>query len=313
MNTATYQPPVSKLLTYGSCPDVDRRVPDPERDRLVEQILAAEPGKLDQSLLSQLKPSYKFESWPNYLDELGITSEHVPELIRMATDEVLNYADSDSVEVWAPVHAWRCLGFLKAEEAVEPLLGLFVGEEYADWTREEIPWVLGMIGESAIAPTALFLAGRKNDDWDRASAIAALEHIAVLHPSLKESCIKRVASQLADFEYNSESLNAFLVSTLIELEAVSKAALIERVYRTGEIDDSVCGTWATVQIELGLAKEEDFDPSELEPEYRWFPPELDSKLKLLAEGDLEPPEKKPSQALGFGSKSNSSKKKKKRK
>ncbi len=312
MAMATYQPPVSNLLTYGSCLDVDRRVSDPERDRLRKQILSAEPGKLDKSLLSQLKPFYRFESWPNYLCELEITAEHIPELIRMATDDELNYADSDSVEVWAPIHAWRCLGLLKAEAAVEPLLSLFVGEEDADWTREEIPWVLGMIGESAIAPTALFLASRKNNEWDRAAAIQALEQIAVLHPALKESCIKRVASQLADFEYNSESLNAFLVSTLIELEAVSKAALIERVYRNGEIDDSVCGTWATVQIELGLAKEEDFDPSELEPEYRWFPPELDSKLKLLAEGDLEPPKQKSSQAVGFGSKTHSSKKKKRK-
>ncbi len=283
--------------------EVDKSVPDPERDRIVKQILLAGPGKATRELVSQIKPSRKFESWPNYLEELRITSEHIPELIQMATDEALNYADSDSVKVWAPIHAWRCLGFLKAEAAVEPLLSLFTGEEFADWTREEVPWVLGMIGESAIAPVALFLANRKNDDWDRIAMIAVFEHTALLYPELKERCIKRVASQLADFRHNSEEVNAFLVSALVELEAVSKANLIERVYANGEIDDSVCGTWASVQIDLGLAKEEDFDPSELEPEYHWVPPT--SRITHKAEPvGLELParsaKKKTPQAKGFG-------------
>ncbi len=303
MDSAVYQSPVSALLTYGSCSEVDKSKPDPERDRIIKQISLAGPGNATRELVSQLKPFRKFESWPNYLEEIGITSEHISGLIEMVTDEALNYADSDSVEVWAPVHAWRCLGFLKAEAAVEPLLSLFTGEEFADWTREEVPWVLGMIGESAIAPVALFLANRKNDDWDRVAMIAVFEHTALLYPELKERCIKRVASQLADFRYNSEEVNAFLVSALVELEAVSKANLIERVYANGEIDDSVCGTWASVQIDLGLAKEEDFDPSELEPEYHWVPPT--SRITNKAEPvGLELPAKsakKTPQAKGFGS------------
>jgi hypothetical protein len=42
--------------------------------------------------------------WPDYL-QLGLASEHVPELIRMAIDEDLHFADTNSLEVWAPVHA----------------------------------------------------------------------------------------------------------------------------------------------------------------------------------------------------------------
>lgn len=57
-------------------------------------------------------------NWPNY-QELGLTQEYIPELIRMATDEELNWADPDSLEVWAPIHAWRALGQLRAEEARE--------------------------------------------------------------------------------------------------------------------------------------------------------------------------------------------------
>ena len=42
------------------------------------------------------------EPWPDYL-ELGFSGEHVPELIRMATDDGLNNAGQDSLEVWAPL------------------------------------------------------------------------------------------------------------------------------------------------------------------------------------------------------------------
>ena len=95
--TTTYSSPVDKLLTYGDCRD--------------------------------------FREWPDYL-ELGLTQEHIPELIRMGTDEELNWADSDSLEVWAPVHAWRALGQLQAEEAIEPLMNLFHELEDSDWAGE---------------------------------------------------------------------------------------------------------------------------------------------------------------------------------
>jgi hypothetical protein len=57
------------------------------------------------------------ESWVNF-DDLGITTEHAPELIRMVCDSRFNGADSESLEVWAPLHAWRALGHLRAEAAV---------------------------------------------------------------------------------------------------------------------------------------------------------------------------------------------------
>ncbi|MFL5700423.1 MAG: hypothetical protein ACJ797_25370, partial [Ktedonobacteraceae bacterium] len=68
MGTTDYPPPVDKLLTYGK----------PE--------------------LSEA------EDWPNYL-ELGFTPEHIPDLIRLATDKELNEGDLESLEVWSPVHA----------------------------------------------------------------------------------------------------------------------------------------------------------------------------------------------------------------
>ena len=63
------------------------------------------------------------KDWLDYAS-LGITSEHIPALIQLATDS--RYLDdaSEGSEGWAPIHAWRALGQLKSVEAVEPLLGL---------------------------------------------------------------------------------------------------------------------------------------------------------------------------------------------
>jgi hypothetical protein len=116
-----YSPPVDRLLTYGDC----------------------QPGR----------------EWPDYL-QLGLTSEHVSELIRMATDEDLHFADTESLEVWAPVHAWRALGQLRAEAAIQPLSALLArtAEDLEDdWTPEELPYVFAEIGPAAIPELTAFL------------------------------------------------------------------------------------------------------------------------------------------------------------
>ena len=39
---------------------------------------------------------------------------------------------------------------------------------------------------------------------------------------------------------------------------------MEGAYSAGRVDETICGTWPSVQIDMGLAKEEDFTPEELE-------------------------------------------------
>ena len=55
------------------------------------------------------------QEWPAYVSELSFDKTHIDELITMATDPDLNSADSESSEVWAPLHAWRTLGQLRAD------------------------------------------------------------------------------------------------------------------------------------------------------------------------------------------------------
>ncbi|MEI6149206.1 MAG: hypothetical protein WCS01_08945, partial [bacterium] len=82
--------------------------------------------------------------------KLGLARQHIPELIRMATDAELNDGDPDGDLVWAPLHAWRALAELRAEEAVVPLLGLLrrVDENEDDWVADDLPEALAGIGPS---------------------------------------------------------------------------------------------------------------------------------------------------------------------
>ena len=211
--SASYSSPVSELLTLGDCRD--------------------------------------FRGWPNYLD-LGLRSEHVPELIEMATDKELNWADSESLEVWAPVHAWRALGQLRAVAAIEPLLRLFRELEDSDWAGEELPQVYGMIGREAIPALAQYLADASHGLWPRVTAAFSLERIAAGDPSARDECVTILSRQLERFTKNDPTLNGSLISYLVDLRAVEAAPLMERAFAADRVDLSILGDWEDAQVELGL-------------------------------------------------------------
>ena len=81
--------------------------------------------------------SYRPSDWPDYRGRLGLQREHIADLIRMASDAGLNQADAASSEIWAPLHAWRALGQMRAEEAVLPLLALLRANEDDEAAAED--------------------------------------------------------------------------------------------------------------------------------------------------------------------------------
>jgi len=99
----------------------------------------------------------EWPQWPDY-PALRLAAGHIPELARMALDEDLHWAGSESAAVWAPLHAWRALAQLRAEEAVEPLTRLLsrIDEFNDDWVREELPDVFGMIGPGELPVLVAF-------------------------------------------------------------------------------------------------------------------------------------------------------------
>ena len=198
--------------------------------------------------------------WPDYLKQFNWTAADIPELIRMATDSELNWADSESLEVWAPVHAWRSLGQLRAEAAINPLISIFNEMDDSDWFREEMPEVFGLIGSCAIPATAEFLATPNKLFSSRWMSAEILVKIGQQHPSSRDECVSVLVKQLEQSSKNSRDLNGALICAFIDLEATEAAPLIEAVFSANRVDTSIPGDWVDVQYALGLiARSEVYD------------------------------------------------------
>lgn len=158
------------------------------------------------------------DEWRDYA-QLGAGEEHIPELVRMATDRKLHRADPQSTEVWAPVHAWRSLGQLRAVEGVIPLLELLEELEDDDYIHEETPVVAGRVGQPAIASLNGFLADHRHSLFPRIAAAHGLAEVAQQHEACREECVAVLTDQLRVFPQNNPTLNGYLISFLVELEA----------------------------------------------------------------------------------------------
>ena len=123
---------------------------------------------------------------------MGIGPEHIPDLIRMAVDDDLNNADSESAEVWGPIHAWRALGTLRAEPAIPTLVGILADqddEDFNDWITEELPTVLGMIGPAAIPALLEVARSGTASQYARIDAAQSLSEVAQQHPECRDEVI----------------------------------------------------------------------------------------------------------------------------
>lgn len=202
------------------------------------------------------------DEWMDYAT-LGLTSTQIPALIQMALDKDLLWADSDNDEVWAPLHAWRTLGQLRAESAVEPLVTLFtyLDEDMDDWISEDLPETFGLIGPAAIPALRDFLADTTHGEWSRVAVANSLVKIAQQYSTARDEIIAIQIAQLAHFAEQDEYFNACLVGDLAaDLHAVEAAPVIEQAFAADAVDLMMMGDWEDVQIELGLLTERQTPP-----------------------------------------------------
>jgi Protein of unknown function (DUF1186) len=230
---------------------------DAHFDRIAGNVMGAYGPPVDQLLRIGDDLRYHGKDWHDYIG-MGIGTEHVPDLIRMAVDNELNRADSDSPEVWAPIHAWRALGVLRAEPAIPTLVGILENQDEVDvddWVTEEMPRIFGMIGPAAIFDLTRLVADEDASEYSRGDAANGLVEIAKQHPEARNDIVSILARVLERAEWNERSFNGFLVSDLVDLEANEAAEVIERAYAGKFVDDSICGTWYDVWHSLELEGE----------------------------------------------------------
>ncbi len=190
--------------------------------------------------------------WPDYAAAFGIGHEHVAELLRMAGDLALHHGDPDASAVWAPVHAWRALGQLRAEAAAEPLLALLTTLADDVSAHEDIPIVLGLIGPAAIPHIAGFVADRSNPTEPVWAALTALGEVGKRHPECRDACVGLLARTLEPHPDEDPTVNGFAVWALLDLRAVEAIDAIRDAFRRNSVDLSIVGDLEDVEIELGL-------------------------------------------------------------
>lgn len=254
---------------------LDEIEPGPEGTTLtvfwMQEIGAYEPSAIDYqppvaSLLEKGEPASG--EWED-VTKLGITEADIPELIRMVTDKHLHWSE-DSFLCFAPVHAWRALGQLRAEQAIYPLITLFdLAEEMDDdYIENEMETVFSMIGAPAVQPLVDFVEDPEvlHSDWAHVSAISALVAIGLKHPdardqvkiglrSLLEIELERANSYMEDEEPLIEI--DFLVAGLAELGAAEAMPFIREAFARGLVSEIACGSLEDVEQQLKLAQEKD--------------------------------------------------------
>lgn len=212
------------------------------------------PPPLDQLLTLGLTAD-QYHDWPDYL-ALGLREEHVPELIRMATDPKLRFGiDPEGPQLWAPVHASRALGQLRAEAAVEPLRAALGEDEDDEWAFEEFPIIFSMIGRAAVPTLAAALDDPQAHGWVRIAAAEGLKLLALNDPEARESAVATLVAQLGRWRSNDAELNAFLIDYLADLHVMEAVPLMKEAFAAGAVDLSIRGDWEDAQVDLGLLAE----------------------------------------------------------
>ena len=191
---------------------------------------------------------------PDYVHELGLTAEHVPALVAIARKQIdlEDFPDEDSG--WAPVHAWRALGQLRAVESVEPLLTMLTAltETGDDYHMYDFPVVFGMIGPAAISALAAYLRNVENPLYARITAADGLRNVGLRHLEARGEALAPLVEQLGRYEENDYELNGFLIGQLNRLKAIEAAELIERAVASNRVDEGICGYWGDIRDNLGV-------------------------------------------------------------
>lgn len=253
MLDATYPPPVAALIGIGD--SLEPKPPaQPETMPSLEEMMVEVQARQD----SKDEPlPFQSANWPDYR-QFGLGLEHVPALLAMVADDTLLHADVDDPESWAPIHAWRALGQLGAEAAIDPLIALI--EKWDDWDfyTEEVPEVFGLIGPAALPALAAFLDKPIDSPFARGTAAWGIAKVGRMHPETRETAVRTLMDHLRAYRDNGLEFNTALIGPLLDLEAVEAVPLLREVYAAEEaVDESWYGDIEDVEIAFGVRTERD--------------------------------------------------------
>jgi len=162
-----WRPALNESETTRDAPHLDVR-------RVVRQIIHA-----DQLLPDQLRRE---------ITALG--SAAVSPLLEVLQDEALAQLGSPG-DGWAPVHAARLLGGLRAAEAVEPMLRVLADSDWGDVLHDQVIQSLPSIGLSLVEPALQAYVADDGDDF-RQGVCAVLADAGVKDDRILEILVEQL-------------------------------------------------------------------------------------------------------------------------
>lgn len=192
----------------------------------------------------------------DYLEMTGLTDEHITHLIKIMGlwlgDELWD-TDDDAL-IYSPIHAWRILGQLKSEQAIEPLLAMLdpMDKRGDDWYLEEYQYVFRNIGPKAIPALKNYLYEPGHELFAYVSVTHCIKEIGTISEETRKVSIEILKNKLELYDDNDEHLNASLIGYLVDLKAVETAELMEHAFAAERVDHGLEGDWGDVKKRLGV-------------------------------------------------------------
>jgi hypothetical protein len=190
----------------------------------------------------------------DYIQQFGLTAEHVAELARLMSDTTLWQLSEKQASSWSVIHAMRALTQIRTDEAIRALLDFAElpteGTWVEEWLWEELPEAFGQIGAKALPTLEQSL---QKPSAPHLTLLECVQQIAETDPDTEPACVNIILKCLANAKTNEPDVNGFLIAALMDL-AVAKdhLKLIEEVFVTAKVDTSIAGDWDDVQVALGL-------------------------------------------------------------
>jgi hypothetical protein len=196
---------------------------------------------------------------------LGITIDHVNELIQMATDVELLGLNDEKPEFWGAFHAWRVLGKLQYVEAIPKLLDLFDifndNLELVVFIDQELSEAFKSMGTSAIP---VLMAYINANSIPSESKLLAMEYIGKLGNCYRDESIQFLNNFLCSANIESSVLAGYAVGALVTLNSVESIDIIRDAYNRQCVDLEINGDIEDIEIDFGL-RENPYIPRLIRP------------------------------------------------
>jgi len=166
----------------------------------------------------------------------------LPDLERMVLDEGLLSGWPAEPASWAPLHALRLLGALRAHWLAGRLLTLMEREN--DWLSDLLPSVWSKMGLKAAEPLWAYLRERQHPPEKRGVALAGLQELAERERSYRRTVINGLMQLLDESPAEDAKANGYIVLVLRMMDAVEALPLLRRL--GPKVDAQIIGLDETI-------------------------------------------------------------------